>query len=103
MAGVVRDALEVTLSSDASLSHPRYAALVSLCRVFADQVDAAGDEVSSRLTAAYLSALKDLDRALATSKASGAGAGTAGERGADRVGKLARLQSIAGGKAASAG
>lgn len=94
MAGEVRDALEETLSSDARLKAKRHAALVSLCRVLADQIDAAGAQVSSRLTAAYLSALKDLDKAL------GAPAGAGGGKGAGSGGKLANLRSITGGKPA---
>ena len=39
--------------------------LLELCRTLAGQMDAAGSEPSTRLTAAYLSALKDLRRASA--------------------------------------
>ena len=90
--GPVRRALEETIDSDKRLSTKRHAALVALCRVTADQVDQAGDEVSSRLIASYLSALKDIDRALgdkAPAASGGAGVG----------GTLGKLQGIAGGKA----
>ncbi len=42
---------------------PAHAPLIELCRTLAAQMDAAGAEPSTRLTAAYLSALKDLRRA----------------------------------------
>lgn len=92
--GPVRSALEVTLSSDARLSQPRAAALVALCRVSANEVDKAGSEVSSRLIASYLSALKDIERLLASDKA--APGKTEGASGGTTVGKF---RSIAGGKA----
>jgi hypothetical protein len=38
-------------------------ALIELCRTLARQMDAAGDDPSTRLVAAYLSALKDFRRA----------------------------------------
>lgn len=41
----------------------RHAALVQLCRSLAVQLDTAGESASTRLTAAYLSALKDVDKA----------------------------------------
>lgn len=43
--------------------------LMELCRTLAAQMDEAGAEPSTRLTAAYLSALKDLRRAVAESTA----------------------------------
>jgi hypothetical protein len=43
--------------------------LMELCRTLATQMDEAGSEPSTRLTAAYLSALKDLRRAVAESTA----------------------------------
>lgn len=43
--------------------------LMELCRTLAAQMDEAGPEPSTRLTAAYLSALKDLRRAVAESTA----------------------------------
>jgi hypothetical protein len=49
---------------DAGLDHlPRRAPLIELCCTLAGQMDSAGQEPSTRLTAAYLSALKDLRRA----------------------------------------
>lgn len=43
--------------------------LMELCRTLAAQMDEAGAEPSTRLSAAYLSALKDLRRAVAESTA----------------------------------
>ena len=94
--GPVRGALEVTLSSDPRLSQPRAAALVALCRVTADEVDKAGSEVSSRLIASYLSALKDVERLLSSDKT----AAPAGQEGASSGGTVVgRFRSVAGGKA----
>ncbi|MBT1171366.1 hypothetical protein [Bifidobacterium sp. SO4] len=42
---------------------PQYAALVELARTVARQMDANGDDPASRLIAAYLSVLKDLNKA----------------------------------------
>lgn len=89
----VRAALEVTLASDSRLSQPKHAALVALCRVTADQVDAAGAEVSSRLIASYLSALKDIKTALGDKTPASAG-------GAGSGGALGKLQGLKGGKSA---
>jgi hypothetical protein len=55
--------------------------LMELCRTLATQMDEAGSEPSTRLTAAYLSALKDLRRAVAESAAR-----------ATKPGKLAELR-----------
>ncbi len=57
--------------------------LIELCRVLAAQMDDAGTNPSTRLTAAYLSGLKDLRRALVT----GADPATANNR-------LAQLRAI---------
>lgn len=46
--------------------------LLELCRTLARQMDTEGAAASTRLTAAYLSALKDLHRTLADSKPAGA-------------------------------
>ena len=96
--GPVRAALETTLGSSPKLTEARHAALVSLCRVTADQVDEAGAQVSSRLIASYLSALKDLDKALAA-----AGPAPAKPReasGGDSNGSaLGALRGLKGGKA----
>lgn len=99
--GPVRGALETTLSSSPKLSEARHAALVSLCRVTADQVDAAGAEVSSRLIASYLSALKDLDRALGVAPAAPSGRKKTEEAsGGDSNGSaLGTLRGLKGGKA----
>lgn len=93
--GPVRTALEVTVASDARLKSDRHAALVALARVTADQVDQAGAEVSSRLIASYLSALKDVQKALGEKGATAPGGSTGGGTG----GTLGKLQGIAGGKA----
>lgn len=96
--GPVRAALEKTLGTNASLKADRHAALVALCRVTADQVDAAGAEVSSRLIASYLSALKDLDKALGAAKP--APAKTSGGASGNNDGSaLGALRGIKGGKA----
>lgn len=50
---------------------PRHAPLVELCYTLAGQMDSAGGEPSTRLTAAYLSALKDLRRAVDAQKSVG--------------------------------
>ena len=60
-----REALETTIAAGQGTLGDRHAALVELCRVLADQMDAAGDAgPSGRVVASYLSALKDLGRAL---------------------------------------
>lgn len=56
------DALERTLAHGGLVTQAEHAALVELCRTLARQMDAAGAEASTRLTAAYLSALKDVSR-----------------------------------------
>lgn len=56
------DALERTLAHGGLTNNDQHAALVALCRTLAGQMDDAGAEASTRLTAAYLSALKDLGR-----------------------------------------
>jgi hypothetical protein len=97
----VREALERTISSDQRLSGNRYAALVALCRVTADQVDQAGEAVSSRLIASYLSALKDLDKAMAASTTATAGSGARKKAAGDTNGSaLGALRGIKGGKSA---
>lgn len=55
-------ALEATIEASQDILNDRHAALLSLCRLLAKQVDEGGAGVSTRLTAAYLSALKDLSR-----------------------------------------
>lgn len=71
MDGLQRDELERTIAAGMSrgvLKADEDAALLALCRLLADQMDDAvqdSDEgPSTRLSAAYLSALKDLQRAL---------------------------------------
>lgn len=83
MADTQRAALEQTVASDPKLAQPRHSALVNLCRMLADQIDEAGPKASTHLTAAYLSALKDLRRAMGE------------ESGKDTAsGKLAQLRSV---------
>lgn len=63
--GAHRTAIEKTLRAGGRALDDRHAALVELCRALAAQMDSAGDAgPSSRVSAAYLSALKDLNRAL---------------------------------------
>lgn len=96
--GPVREALEQTLKTDARLTGDRHAALVALCRVTADQVDAAGAEVSSRLIASYLSALKDLERVMAGRTPGTQGGGAPASKPADGGATLGGLRALAGGK-----
>lgn len=61
-----KEALERTIAAGAHVLNDRHAALLALCRELAVQIDGdTPDSVpSTRLVAAYLSALKDLGRAL---------------------------------------
>lgn len=93
--GPVRAALEVTIQSDARLSEARHAALIALARVTADQVDQAGAEVSSRLIASYLSALKDVERAMGQKLGAPVGAP---QQGGGSGATLGNLRALAGGK-----
>lgn len=69
--GPHRSALEETVVGSPALTEKRHAAIVQLARTLADQIDAAGPEVSTRLSAAYLSSLKDLRRAVEGSAGAG--------------------------------
>lgn len=62
-----RKALERTIAAGAAVLTDRHAALLALCRELAGQMDDTASDTgpSTRLIAAYLSALKDLGRALA--------------------------------------
>lgn len=62
--GKKQDALERTIAAGANLISEKHAALVMLCRELADQMDEASSACgpSTRLSAAYLSAFKDLGR-----------------------------------------
>lgn len=66
--GANRAALEATIGAAPVLAEDEHAATVQLARTLADLVDGAGTEVSSRLSAAYLSALKDVGRAVKAGK-----------------------------------
>ena len=59
-----REALEEALEESGLRSRREHAALVALCRTLAVQMDDAAAGPSTRLTAAYLSALKDVRRAI---------------------------------------
>ena len=61
--GTNRAAFEVTYKASPQLASNQHAALVALCRTLADELDTEG---GSRISAAYLSALKDVGRVLAT-------------------------------------
>ena len=77
-------AIEEALTDLGLAAMPAHRPLVELCRTLAQQMDAAGTEPSTRLTAAYLSALKDVRRA-------------AGEMPPKREpGKLAELRAVRG-------
>ena len=58
------EAVEAAITETGLARLDRYAPLLELCRVLARQMDGAGDAPSTRLSAAYLSALKDLGRAV---------------------------------------
>lgn len=89
-----RDALEATIAAGAGILTDKHAALLALCRQLADQMDGAAYDddggPSTRLAAAYLSALKDLGRALAVKPVVRTG------------GNLAQLRGIDGGQPAPA-
>ena len=67
--GRMSEALERTIAATGGLLTDRYSAQIELCRLLAEQVDEEGARASTRLTAAYLSGLKDLARATATTPA----------------------------------
>ena len=60
------EAINQAMTSSRLTEYQEHAPLVELCRTLARQMDAAGDEPSTRLSAAYLSALKDVRRATVT-------------------------------------
>lgn len=93
--GPLREAFETTFKSDSKLAAPKHAALIALCRLLADQIDQSGGEATNRLTAAYLSALKDVERVMG-GRTPGTQGGAPTEGGTS--GKLGQLQAIAGGK-----
>lgn len=87
-----RQALERTIKAGAGILTDQHAALIALCRQIADQMDAGGEEgPSTRLSAAYLSALKDLTRAL-----------TVKPDAKRQGGKLAQLRGVESGRASTA-
>lgn len=61
-------ALEATIAEVSALQTPRHAALVRLATTLAQQMDDSGGEPSTRLSAAYLSVLKDVGRVAAAEK-----------------------------------
>ncbi len=81
-----RAAVETAIAAAGAKLGPTDQPLVELLRILADQVDAAGPDPSTRLSAAYLSALKDLRRTLDTGPAA-AGPGPAASR-------LAQLRAV---------
>ena len=85
-----REALETTIAAGQGTLGDRHAALVELCRVLADQMDdAAGDAgPSGRVVASYLSALKDLGRALGNAATRSTGGKLAGLRAAAEARRL---------------
>lgn len=89
-----REALERTIAAGAGVLTDKHAALLALCRELAGQMDDAETDggPSTRLIAAYLSALKDLGRALAVPVEK------------ERVGgKLSQLRGIQGGAGPTSG
>ena len=87
-----RESLERSIAAGAGVLTDKHAALLALCRELAGQMDEAAYEAgpSTRLSAAYLSALKDLGRALAAKEEKRDG------------GKLAQLRGLDGGYPAAA-
>ena len=61
-----RTAIEAAIAAAGARLGPTDQPLIELLRILADQVDAAAPDPSTRLSAAYLSALKDFKRALDT-------------------------------------
>jgi hypothetical protein len=97
-AVTISEALEETLASDARYAEKQHSALVSLCRLLALQIDAADAEATNRLTAAYLSALKDLGRIRDGKPVATASPKTEGGDGSGSS-ALGKLRSIKGAKA----
>jgi hypothetical protein len=62
MTGPARKSLDEMIASAPELQHASASALVHLGRVLANQMDSAGSEPSTRLSAAYLSVLVNLRR-----------------------------------------
>ena len=60
----MKETLEQTLRAGSARLGDQHLALIGLCRLLAGQLDEAGQDASTRLTAAYLSALKDLGKVL---------------------------------------
>lgn len=59
------EALEATIAACEPLQRPEHAALVTLCRWLAGEMDR---HPNARLSACYLSALKDVHRVVSTAK-----------------------------------
>lgn len=59
------EAVEATITAAGTIMDGRHTALIQLVRTLAGQMDAAGADPSTRLSAAYLSTLKDLGRVMA--------------------------------------
>lgn len=94
----ISEALEETLASDARYAEKQHSALVSLCRLLALQIDAADAEATNRLTAAYLSALKDLGRIRDGKPVAPAAPKTEGKNDSGPS-ALGKLRSVKGGQA----
>ena len=87
------------MRSSGQSSKPSALAAGALCRLLADQIDGSGEEATNRLTAAYLSALKDVERVMA-GRTPGTQGGGSGEKGAGTSGTLGNLRALTGGKSA---
>lgn len=72
MIGTHGRAMNLAIKAGRGKLTDAHAALLALCKELAAQMDAADSEPSTRVTAAYLSALKDLARALAVKQAGSA-------------------------------
>ncbi len=82
--GPHRKAVEAAITASGHRLNSTHGPLLELCRTLSSQMDAAGEEPSTRLSAAYLSALKDLTRAQAASSETPAS------------GKVAKLRALHG-------
>jgi hypothetical protein len=83
MIGTHGRAMNLAIKAGKGTLTDAHAPLLALCKELATQMDAADGDPSTRLTAAYLSALKDLARALAVKQAA-----------APVQGKLAQLRAL---------
>lgn len=89
------DAVEATITAAGSILNGRHTALLELVRTLAGQMDAAGADPSTRLSAAYLSTLKDLGRVMATAAPAKGGKGLDEVRQRHAVNQKGRARGLA--------